>query len=90
MVERGALLIRPPVKLPTAEYTVFGVPRMGGVTAPADPMTETVLIPGDPATLSLRCQRHARWFELGSAAILAAGLLINIAGIFVVLQYVVR
>ena len=88
--EMGGQVIRPPIALDTSRYAAFGYPGPAGLETPPDPMTEIAIIPGNPTELSLRCQRQARAFELVSAAILGTGLLINLAGVFVALQYVIR
>jgi hypothetical protein len=90
LVELGGTVIRPPLSISETEYTAFGRPGEDGLEMPTDPMTELQIIPGDPQALSTRCQRLARRFELGSAAILGTGLLLNLAGAFIVLQYFVR
>jgi len=86
----GGHVIRPPIALDTSLHAAFGYPGAAGLETPPDPMTEIAIIPGNPTDLSLRCQRQARAFELASAAILGTALLINLAGAFVVLQYVIR
>lgn len=88
--EIGGQVIRPPIALDTSRYAAFGYPGPAGLEIPPDPMTEIVITPGNPTELSLRCQRQARAFELVSAAILGTGLLINLTGVFVALQYVIR
>ena len=69
---------------------VFCIVDLHALTVPPDPMTEITIIPGDPVALSTQCERRARTFELASGAFLGLGLLLNLAGVFLVLQYVVR
>ena len=88
--EIGGQAIRPPVRLNDSRYAAFGHPGGAGLETPPDPMTEIAIIPGDPSELSRRCQRQARAYELASAALLGTTLLINLATVFAVLQYVVR
>lgn len=85
-----ALLLQPPVSTDPSVYAVFAHPAGDGLAPPPDPMTEMIVVPGDPVELSDRCQRHARRYELVSGAILGVGLLINLFGTFVLFQYLVR
>jgi len=88
--EIGGQIIRPPIALDMSGFAAFGSPGTEGLELPPDPMTEIAIVPGNPTELSRRCQQQARAFELASAAILGMGLLFNLAGVFVVLQYVIR
>jgi len=89
-VEVGAYLPNPPARVTIGGYAVFGTPAASGVTMPPDPMTELTVIPGDATALSVHCQRLARRFEWLSIVVLGTGLLVNLAIVFLFLQYVVR
>jgi hypothetical protein len=90
LVAAGAHMLSPPVALESTDYVVFGSRTDSQIGLPADPMTELTIVPGDPEALSLLCQRLARRFELLSVAVLGMGLVLNLAGVFVLLQYVLR
>jgi hypothetical protein len=87
-LDHGLTLLAAPVSAPSSHCTLFGRPQADELVAPSDSLTEWVAVRGDPASASEMCQRSARRFEMGSAAILSAGLLVNFVLVAVVLRYV--
>ncbi len=75
----------------TRESWLFGAVEEGegrrALRRPRDPMAELLRVPGDPALLAVRCERTARWYELGAAACFGTGLGINL---FMVLLLLAR
>lgn len=63
-------------------YAAFGTlrPTEEGefIRKPEDPMAELLLIPGDPETLSLQCDRRARLLEICALTAFGASLLVNL------------
>ncbi len=55
----------------------FGAVEDGKITAPADPLSELVFIPGNPEDLAELCSRRARRFEILSGLSFIGGCLIN-------------
>lgn len=90
LLQNGGRLTTPPISIAETHYAAFGHPGPDGIVSPPDPMTELEILPGDPAELSTRCQRQARAFEIVSAAILGAGLVVNFGLVFYLVQFVVR
>lgn len=89
-VAAGAYIANPPIQTPEDAFSVFGRPAPDGIEVPDDPMSEIVVIPGNPTELSRRCQKLAQRFEWLSVAVLGVGLTANVAVAFLVLLYLVR
>jgi hypothetical protein len=61
-----------------------------GLRKPDDPMAGSVLLPGDPAALSIRFGRAARRRELVSVAFIALDALVNLPLVLLLLSLVIR
>jgi hypothetical protein len=57
---------------------------------PEDPMAGTLLIPGDPETISRASDGAARFYEIVSVAFIAANVAINLPLIFLLLSWLIR
>lgn len=75
-----------------AKWTVCGQidPDSELLAVPSDPISERMIIGGDPARLSERCQRGARRLELLSAAVVGIALTGNLYLVFWLLLLLTR
>ena len=89
LVSRGLIVISPPVGRPSAWCTLFGRPGGEELVQAGDPLCEWVAVKGDPEEAAAGCQRRARWYEIGSLIVLAAGLFANFALLMVLLGYLI-
>lgn len=93
---RNALEITNPLHRGTGEVAVVAVCGQasadGGdaVAVPDDPMSELVVVDGDPSNLARRCEQQAQQLELLSMAALSVGLVGNLYLVFWLLTVVFR
>ena len=71
-----------------AGYTVEN--DMLRLRRPDDPMAGTLIIPGDPETISRASDHAARFYEIVSVAFIAASIAINLPLVFLLLSQLVR
>lgn len=86
----GAVGLAPPIPESAGEFAVFAHPGLDGLKPPPDPLSELIIVPGNPDLLANECQRRARRYELLSSFVLGAGLLANLFLVFSGLQLVLR
>ena len=71
-------------------YFAFGRPEAGKLGEIADPLVETIIIPGDPWDLSRRSESSARVFELTALLCVAFGYAVNWFVVFISLASWIR